>query len=301
MVQLIIQQAQVTHNFEPSELENFETANSFNFGSESSLIVQSSEHEEPDILPDNQSEFSEFNPPSVNNFDLPEESDDENFEPFEPFGFEQLFNPDMGGNNNQALADLNVLLRQLTVAPLPTFAGLPTEDPVQWLDDFNRVARSSNVDEAARLAKVGAYLHGDAAAWYDVDHANCQNWEQDNNDSFKTRFLNQFRTAAKINKWRDELLRRMQKPGESVTSYAKDVKSLIKRIAPAANAMTNSEKVYHFTKGLNPELNAQMTPALTFQPNTTLSQAIEYAQRLESDKARLQQFQPVSPSLIAAT
>ena len=84
----------------------------------------------------------------------------------------------------------------------------------------------------------------------------------------------------------------MQKSGKSVTSYAKDIKSLIKRIALAANAITNSK---------NPKLNAQMTSVLTFQPNTTLSQAIEYAQRLESDKARLQQFQPVSPSLIAAT
>jgi hypothetical protein len=35
-----------------------------------------------------------------------------------------------------------------------------------------------------------------------------------------------------------------------------------------------------------------MSPMLTFQPDTTLAQAIDFAQRLESDKARLQQFQP---------
>src|SRR5947209_10907842 len=78
-VHLILQKAQLTNNFEPSDFEGFETANSFNFGSENvseeTSTVKSSDHEQSEILPDDQSEtseLSEFNPPPVNNFDLPE-------------------------------------------------------------------------------------------------------------------------------------------------------------------------------------------------------------------------------------
>src|SRR4051794_32164283 len=52
----ILHQAQLTHNFEPSEIENFETSNSFNFDSDEVSTVKSSDHSQPDIILDNQSE-----------------------------------------------------------------------------------------------------------------------------------------------------------------------------------------------------------------------------------------------------
>ena len=51
-------------------------------------------------------------------------------------------------------------------APLSNFNGSIHEDPVKWLDDYNRISMANGYDEEQKLTIVGAYLTDSAATWY---------------------------------------------------------------------------------------------------------------------------------------
>jgi len=160
------------------------------------------------------------------------------------------------------------------------YHGGPNDDPVEWFDEIERLSTANGYDAAYKQRVIGAYLKGTAATWYDTDQGNIQNWAEDNDNSFKRRFMNQFRTNNRIIQWRRELEKRVQLPGETVEQYAKDIKRLIKRIDPQ-NDWEDTQKVYSFTKGLKDDTYRQLAPVLTMQANPTLNVAIEVAQKIE--------------------
>ena len=87
--------------------------------------------------------------------------------------------------------------------PLPTFSG--NEDPVAWLDEFNRAANANNMSDTRKLQIVSAYLRGIAANWYQQAIQVNNNWPADwtgnNNNAFSYVFLTQFKTSTQIISW----------------------------------------------------------------------------------------------------
>lgn len=184
-----------------------------------------------------------------------------------------------------------------TSAPLPTFSGSAHEDPVKWLDDYNRISTANGYNGAQKLAIVGAYLTESAAIWHTTQQG-MNNWNDGNNNSFETRFLNQYRTQARVIQWRQELEKRKQLPGETVDNYAKDIKKLIKRI-DAGNNWDNAQKVYSFTKGLLPDTYTKLSPVIAAQQNITLDQVISIAHQIEEDSNQAINQRP-NPSYAAS-
>ena len=78
-----------------------------------------------------------------------------------------------------------------------------------------------------------------------------------------------------------ELNNKMQQPHETVHQYAQIIRKLIKK-ADATGNMPESEKVFHFTKGLRREIAAQVASQLTFQSNVTFEQVVEAASQMEN-------------------
>ncbi|KAG9299497.1 hypothetical protein G9A89_020668 [Geosiphon pyriformis] len=125
---------------------------------------------------------------------------------------------------------------------LATLQGIQTalddaQDPIEWLDDFERAATANQYDNEYKFQIVGGYLQGSPATWFlQKTDANTQQrivkWTPANvgeiNTSFTTRFENKFRTPILISKWHIELERRTQGPSEVVTEYAKAIRKLIK-------------------------------------------------------------------------
>jgi len=95
---------------------------------------------------------------------------------------------------------------------------------------------ANNMTEARRITAVPAYLKGIAGHWYEQGKANHnawpQSWKANDNNSFKTRFLNQFRTNTQIMAWRQQLAIWVQGPNETTIQYADDIKTLLKKIDP---------------------------------------------------------------------
>ncbi|KAG9302206.1 hypothetical protein G9A89_020640 [Geosiphon pyriformis] len=131
---------------------------------------------------------------------------------------------------------------------------------------------------------VGGYLQGSPATWFSQEtDANAQQriirWTPANvgeiNISFTTQFENKFRIPILISKWRMELKRRTQGPGEVVTEYAKAIRK---------RNWTEEQKIYSFTKELRTDLSYALWPLLVLKDNPTIDMAIELAQRIEDNQ-----------------
>jgi hypothetical protein len=162
---------------------------------------------------------------------------------------------------------------------MPFFEG-GNQDPVEWLEEFERKAQINGYNDAHKVNVVGGYLLNEAQAWYQQHQGNLvttfQSWNNAANRHFKTCFLRHFRNQGRISQWRSKLKRRMQSLTKLVDKYALDVKRLIKRI-DFDNQWSEADKIYQFTKGLRKEIACQLNPQLTFQNNLTLDQTIEAA------------------------
>lgn len=189
-------------------------------------------------------------------------------------------------NANQFLDLLEQIANQQQVRNnvlLPTFSG-GDQDPVEWIDEFERCVEINGYRVADLIEVVKGYLLNEARDWYDQMEANnatrFQSWRNQGNRNFRQSFLTRFRNPGKLLQWRMELNNRLQLPHESAPQYAHAIRKLIKKVDIDA-AMPESEKVFHFTKGLRREIASQVTSQLTFQPNATLDQVIEAASRIE--------------------
>ena len=169
--------------------------------------------------------------------------------------------------------------------PMPTFQG-GIQDPIEWLEEYERCAQINRYTDEYKLQIVGGYLLNEAQTWYQgvIGNAaqNFQSWSTVNNRNFKNMFLTQYRTQGKLLQWRAELQNRMQVAGESVDHYAQEIKRLIKRV-DHQGAWGEPEKIYQFTKGLRREIASQIRPHLTFRNNATFEQVIEAARQLEEN------------------
>jgi len=165
----------------------------------------------------------------------------------------------MAQNLQDTLAQLADLItqqnRETNLVPLPSFTG--TEDPIAWLDEFNKAANANNMSDERKLQVVSAYLRGIAANWFQQQTLLIENWPAnwtgDDNAAFDQVFLAQFRTNAQIMSWQQQLATRIQGPTEPVNQYANDIRSLLSKI-DFNNAYPEHYKIREFIKGLNSQI-----------------------------------------------
>ncbi|KAG9298697.1 hypothetical protein G9A89_012765 [Geosiphon pyriformis] len=191
-----------------------------------------------------------------------------------------------------ALQGIQTALRRKNNTPLPLFRS-DAQDPIEWLDDFERAATANQYDDEYKFQIVGGYLQGSPATWFSQEtdanaHQRIIRWMPanagENNTSFTIQFENKFRTPILISKWCMELERRTQSPGEVVTKYAKAIRKLIK---------------------LRTDLSYALWPLLALKDNPTIDMAIELAQRIEdTQKMHLGSTLPVfasAPAMASAS
>ncbi|KAG9297408.1 hypothetical protein G9A89_009492 [Geosiphon pyriformis] len=135
-----------------------------------------------------------------------------------------------------ALQGIQTALEQRNNTPLPLFRG-NAQDPIEWLDDFERAATANQYDDEYKFQIVGGYLQGSPATWFSQEtdagaYQKIIRWTPTNageeNTSFTIWFETKFRTPILISKWCMELEKRTQGLGEVVTEYAKAIRKLIK-------------------------------------------------------------------------
>ncbi|KAG9296582.1 hypothetical protein G9A89_015174 [Geosiphon pyriformis] len=149
---------------------------------------------------------------------------------------EPMANDPMQANILAALQGIQTALGQRNNTPISLFRG-DAQNPIEWLDDFERAATANQYDDEYKFQIVGGYLQGSPATWFSQEtDVNAQQrivrWTSANvgeiNTSFTTWFENKFRTPILISKWHMELERKTQGPGKVVTEYVKAIKKLIK-------------------------------------------------------------------------
>ncbi|KAG9306003.1 hypothetical protein G9A89_009327 [Geosiphon pyriformis] len=169
----------------------------------------------------------------------------------------------------------------IALQDIQTALGGNAQDPIKWLDDFERAATANQYNNEYKFQIIGGYLQGSSATWFSQEtNANAQQriirWAPANagedNTSFTTWFEIKFRTSILISKWHMELERRTQGPGEIVTEYAKAIRKLIKQ-----------QKIHFFTKELRTDLSYALWPLLALKNNLTMDMA-KLAQRIEDNQ-----------------
>lgn len=188
------------------------------------------------------------------------------------------------GNGNDLLARaLQQLAGRRPPLPVKVFEGYG-QDPVEWLQDFERATHAHGLGDDEKLDVVDAYLKGDAAAWYqDVkDDLRCWTSADGNHrdQAFKTAFTNRFRTRGKVLQWHLELDQRKQQLDETVEQYARTVQRLLRRVDPE-RSMSESTRIHTFIRGLRPALQFQMVNYLTCRDNVSFPDTVAAAEQYE--------------------
>ncbi|KAG9297280.1 hypothetical protein G9A89_009962 [Geosiphon pyriformis] len=129
--------------------------------------------------------------------------------------------------------------------PLQQNILIALQDPIEWLDNFEKAATANQYDNEYKFQIIGGYLQGSLATWF----------------SQETNFEMKFRTSILISKWHIELEKRTQGPGK-----------------------TEKQKIHSFTKGLRTDLSYALWPLLVLKNNPTMNMAIELAQRIEDNQ-----------------
>ncbi|KAG9288409.1 hypothetical protein G9A89_015615 [Geosiphon pyriformis] len=203
---------------------------------------------------------------------------------------EPMANDPMQANILAILQGIQTALRRRNNTPLPLFRGI-AQDSIEWLDNFERTATANQYDEEYKFQIIGGYLQGSSAIWFSQKtDVNAQHriikWiptnAEEENISFTTRFEAKFRTPILISKWRMELEKRTQSPGEVVTEYAKAIRKLIKRVNSGKN-WTEEQNIHSFTKELKTDLLYALWSFLALKDNPTIDIAIELAQKIEDN------------------
>ncbi|RHZ85013.1 hypothetical protein Glove_73g40 [Diversispora epigaea] len=164
--------------------------------------------------------------------------------------------------------ETNALIRRLqdafrirNDAKIPSFCG-ENQDPMEWLEEFNRFANINQYNNEYKLRVVSGYLQGAARQWFNEIQEGrnpITRWNDQNHVSFESSFMTAFKTTALINQWRFELQMKVQKLGKTVERYANDIKKLIRRI-DGKNRWSEDEKVWQFLKGLRKDIAYQARP-----------------------------------------
>ncbi|KAG9293895.1 hypothetical protein G9A89_019233 [Geosiphon pyriformis] len=85
-----------------------------------------------------------------------------------------MANDPMQANILAALQGIQTALGRRNNTPLLLFRG-DAQDPIEWLDDFERAATANQYNEEYKFQIVGGYLQGSPAIWFSQEtDANAQ-------------------------------------------------------------------------------------------------------------------------------
>ena len=113
----------------------------------------------------------------------------------------------------------------------PEFKG-GNQDPIEWLEAFERACVANKVPEQRKIVLVASYLRGTALTWYNRQVIQVWNNAIHRTASFVHLFKHQFCNPFKISQWKHQLRNRKQKAGETIEEYTSVMEELWKRIDP---------------------------------------------------------------------
>lgn len=149
------------------------------------------------------------------------------------------------------------------------FHGDTYEDADDWLDQYERVARSNRWSPDEKVSNLYFSLQGSAKTWFHNREGSFATW-----DEFSRRFLETFRNTDRRETAQRLLEARIQKPNEAVAMFAEDMARLFRRADPS---MPESKKVSHLMRSVKEKLFA----GLVRNPPTTVDEFIREATSIE--------------------
>ncbi|RHZ79395.1 hypothetical protein Glove_147g60 [Diversispora epigaea] len=170
-------------------------------------------------------------------------------------------------------------LHNNTSLRIDPFYGDGTQDPLQWMIHFEKVARSNAWDEAKKIRKYATYLEDDAEEWHDEIVANdMADWA-----AWRAGFVEKYCNTRWKNKWMRELENNRQRQGETIDVYYARFKRLVKRVEIQVD-----QRKRLFIKGLL----LHIAPLVTMQTPGTLAAALELAQAYEEGLDMVNKIEP---------
>ncbi|KAG9289434.1 hypothetical protein G9A89_007995 [Geosiphon pyriformis] len=76
-----------------------------------------------------------------------------------------MANDPMQANILAVFQGIQTALGRKNNTPLPLFRD-DAQDPIEWLDDFERAATANQYDEKYKFQIIGGYLQGSPATWF---------------------------------------------------------------------------------------------------------------------------------------
>ncbi|UYV74124.1 K02A2.6-like [Cordylochernes scorpioides] len=174
-------------------------------------------------------------------------------------------------NQDDATPCNNIFFCQPPPPSLEVFGGYSDEDPSEWLEEIELLARQQRWPDDVMLAYARSYMDGPAKKWAKLNSPHIFSaWSV-----FKKELLRDFRRAdtAKFKLIMD-LQNRIQLPNESTLRYAEDVLNLCNKVNPK---MTMDDKLYYMKTGLNKYLSLIMM----ITPCSTVKDFLELARRID--------------------
>ena len=172
------------------------------------------------------------------------------------------------------------------------FRGNDDEDPIEWIESFERACEANNIQDNRKVAIAAAYLKDMAGDWYERDRNNINQWyQQGANNNFKSRFIEAFSSRVRRDRWNDALENIKQGPNESVDNYVIRFRIILKRADPNSNIIGEETKIRRFRAGL---LNIIKPFAMMGGVPQTLEEMIERAKQAEFGVQQMNEGQTVT-------
>src|SRR5438128_4822796 len=178
---------------------------------------------------------------------------------------ENLFNGrDSPPPQYQVENPMNQQQRLLKIVEYPDFsAGL--QDPSTWLTEYQQACITNGATEAQKLSMVGSFLKKSAATWFrkrqNDANTRLDRWTTQDAAQIPHSFIHQFQlkflSPDKVDGWRQELHRTIQKNGQTVEDYTAKMDELWQRVDTDGN-YPEAEKISKFVQGLRKELRIQV-------------------------------------------
>jgi hypothetical protein len=162
--------------------------------------------------------------------------------------------------------------------PIPTFDG--TQDPIDWINRFNDVCKTNNIENGKRVTMVTLAMRGQAAIWWQGIKHRIRTYKITDKDhqqeSFIYQFMEEFCGQERQMRWQDELRNLKMKPGETVAEYSFKLIDLYRKGDPF-HRFPKEDKLQQFMRGLNPNIKT----IVRWQRPQDLQEAIAMAKTAE--------------------
>jgi hypothetical protein len=161
---------------------------------------------------------------------------------------------------------------------IDAFKGDGSQDPIDWLDEFDRAAKANHWSSERQLELAKAYMKGIAEEWvkiYNNDTLTAYDDEQAAETSFKKLFKDRFSTARQKAKWQQQFFD-LKQGSDTVDAYIAKFKRLNEKVPD----LPETFQIQHFIKGLRPEF---AMPVQASAPEN-LAEAIDTSRLWETGK-----------------